>query len=406
MAVYSYKVRDLTGRSFAGTIEAEDEQKVVEYLRSRDYFIVEITPQRVRNYQINWPKYIPKVKAKDLSVFCRQLATLMNAGVPILACLKVLLTQSENIRLKSTLNQVIANLESGNSFANSIRPFPKVFPEILVSMVETGEVGGALDEVMERLALHFEREHAIHEKIKSAMTYPLTIVIVSVVAITFILCFILPKVIEMVAQTGQPLPWPTLVVLGISHGLRNYWWIILLVIIGIYIVIHRTSHLQGKKEIFDNLKLKIPIFGRLIQKVIICRFARTLGTMLRSGVPILESLGTVERTLGNRVVAREVQKARESILKGRGIAEPLSDSRIFPPVAVEMIAIGEESGSLDALLEKVAVFFDREVDNILDRLSTMVEPVMIVGLGVVLGFIIISMLLPMFTIMTTTPSSL
>lgn len=403
MAVYTYKVRDLSGRILSGTIEADNERKVVEHLRSREYFITEITPQRVRNYNINIPRYYPKVKAKDMAMFCRQLATLMNAGVPILACLKILHIQTENLRLKVTLNQVISNLESGNSLAGSIRPFPQVFPEILVSMVETGEMSGALDEVMDRLANHFEREHDIREKTKSAMTYPIAIMVVSTIAITFMLVYMLPKILGLMPDTGEPLPLPTRMVLGLSDAIKHFWWIILISLIGAYGVIRKTAGLKTGKDILDTFSLRMPVFGKLFNQMIISRFARSLGTMLKSGVGILEALGTVERTLGNKVMARELAEARESILQGKGIADHLENSKCFPPIAVQMIAIGEESGSLDTLLEKVAVFYDREVDNMLSRLSTMVEPVMIVGLGLVLGFIIIAMMLPMFTIMTTVP---
>lgn len=403
MAVYTYKVRDLSGRILLGTMEAESAGKVVEHLRSREYFITDIAPQRVRNYTFNVPKFYPKVKANDLAMFCRQLATLMDAGVPILACLKILQLQAENLKLKKVLNQVIVNLESGNSFANSIRPFPLVFPEILVSMVETGEMSGSLDEVMDRLANHFEREHDIREKTKSAMTYPIAIMLVSMIAITFMLVYMLPKIIGMMPDTGEPLPWPTRMLLGLSDLIKYYWWMILVFIFGAYVVIRKTVGLNTTQEIIDTYVLKLPVFGKLINQMIVSRFARSLGTMLKSGVGILEALETVKKTVGNRMVAKEIERARESILQGKGIAEPLEHSNFFPPIAVQMIAIGEESGSLDVLLEKLAVFYDREVDNMLARLSTMVEPIMIVGIGLALGFIIIAMMLPMFTVMTTVP---
>jgi type IV pilus assembly protein PilC len=403
MAVYSYKVRDLSGRVFSGTMEADDEKKVVEYLRSRDYFITDINLQRVRNYSFSLPKFYPRVKAKDMAMFCRQLATLMDAGVPILACLKILQEQAKNLRLKNTLNQVIFNLESGNSLANSIRPFPQVFPEILVSMVETGEMSGALDEVMVRLANHFEREHDIWEKTKSAMTYPIAIMVVSLCAITFMLVFMLPRIIGMMPDTGEPLPLPTRMVLGVSEGIINYWWVIAISALGVCGAVRKTAGKKTVREIFDTYMIKLPVFGRLFNYMIVSRFARSLGTMLKSGVGILEALGTVQRTLGNKMMAEEVERAKESIIQGKGIADPLEGSKLIPPIAVQMIAIGEESGSLDTLLEKVAVFYDREVDNMLARLSTMVEPVMIIGLGLILGFIIIAMMLPMFTVMTNAP---
>jgi type IV pilus assembly protein PilC len=403
MTIFVYKVRDMVGRNLSGTIDAENEKAVVEYLRSRDYLIVDISKQRIRNIEIKIPKLYPKVKSKDLAIFCRQFSTLLEAGVPILNCMSVLQEQSTHKLLKETLSKVIVNLEEGSSFTNSIRPFPKVFPDILISMVETGEVGGTLDEVMKRLAVGFEREHEITEKVKSAMTYPMTIIVVATISIIFLLVFMMPKIIGMVAQTGVELPLLTKIVLGISNIIKKSWWIILALLTGAFLTLKKAAGRKNMKEIYDSLILRIPIFGNLFRKMIVCQFSRSLGTMLRSGVPIIEALDTVRRTVGNQVVSKGVENARANIIRGQGIAEPMRESGIFPPMALEMMAVGEETGALDTLLEKIAVFYDQEVDHMLSRLSTMVEPIMIVGLGVVLGFIIIAMMLPIFQVMTNVP---
>jgi type IV pilus assembly protein PilC len=404
MTVFVYKVRDMVGKSLSGTIEAENERAVIEHLRSKDYLIIDISQQRFRNIKTKMPKLYPKVKPKDLAIFCRQLSTLLDAGVSILSSVKVLQEQSNNRLLKETLIQVITNLEEGSSFADSIRPFPKVFPGIVISMVETGEVGGTLDEVMVRLAAHFEREHDINEKIKSSMTYPIAIIVTATLAITFLLVFMMPKIIGMVTQTGVELPLPTKIVLGISIVIRKFWWIILVLFIGTFFVLKKTVGTKNGKGINDFLILRIPIWGKLMQEMIICRFTRSLGTMLRSGVPIIEALDTVQRTVGNQVISKGVENARANIIQGKGIAEPMRESGIFPPMALEMMAVGEKTGALDALLEKIAVFYDQEVDHMLSRLSTMVEPIMIIGLGVVLGFIIIAMMLPIFQVVTKIPN--
>jgi len=404
MALFAYKVRDISGRMLTGTIEADSEGNVVEHLRGRDYFIVEIKPRKVTNVSLSVPTKISRrVKSKDLAIFCRQFATLINAGVPILSCMRILQEQSENMKLRETLGGVMDRLESGRSLAESVRPFDKVFPEIFVNMVETGEVGGALDDVMDRLAAHFEREHDIWEKVKSAMTYPIAILIIAVLAITFMLIFILPTFVGMLGQSGTELPLPTKIVMGLSSILRKFWWLILILIGGAVFGLKQAAKKEYVEEKLDALILKIPVVGRLIQKMIISRFARSLGSMLKSGVPIIEALETVKKIVGNGVVARGVELAKENIIMGKGIAEPLKTSGVFPAMVTQMIAVGEETGALDSLLEKIAFFYDREVDNTVARLSTLIEPVMIVGLGAVLGFIIISMMLPMFDIMTTVP---
>jgi type IV pilus assembly protein PilC len=398
MAEYAYKVRDMGGRVLSGTMEAENERIVVEELRNRDYFIVEIAEKTVRNFNINLPKLETPVKAKDLAMFCRQMSTLMNAGVPLVNCMRILQDQTEKGMLKDALQEAVAHLEEGNSLAQSLRPYPKVFPEIFVNMVETGELSGTIDEVMERLAINYEREHDIREKIKSSMTYPIVILIVAILGMSIMLIFIIPMLVGMLIENGAELPLVTRIVLGASDFMKNFWYLILLFLVGLYFGTKQAFKKKNIREAFDRFLLKMPIFGELIKILIVSRFSRTLGSMLRSGVPIVEALGTVQRTVGNLAVSREVDMAKESILKGKGIAEPLKYSTVFPSMVVNMIAVGEESGALDSMLEKVAVFYDREVDTRLDRLASLVEPLLIVGLGVVLGFMIIAMMLPILDI--------
>lgn len=400
MAVYAYKVRDMSGKILSGTLDAENEGAVVTQLRGKNYLIMELKPHKVNNSKISLPRLSKRVKAKELAVFCRQFATMMNAGVPILVSIRILGEQAENVKLKETLEKVITGLESGKSLADSLRPFPKVFPSIFVNMIETGEVGGILDEVLERLAAHFEREHDIYEKVKSAMTYPIAIMIIASVAIIFMLVFILPNFVSMLMENGAELPLPTKIVLGMSNILRNFWWLILLLFAGSSYGLKKALEKESGREFMDATILKIPVIGMLVQKMIVSRFSRTLGTMLRSGVPIIEALETTQKTTGNAVVAKGVKTAKENVTQGKGISQPLTDTGVFPPMVTQMIAIGEETGALDSLLEKVAIFYDREVDDLVSRLSSLIEPLMIVGIGLILGFIILAMMMPMFEIMT------
>jgi type IV pilus assembly protein PilC len=394
MAVYAYKARDYSGNKISGTMEADNERMVVEHLRSHDYIIVEIAEKRVHNFANKLPSFQAKVKAKDLAIFCRQMSTLMNAGVPIVNCIRILQEQTVNPSMKSALKEVVDHLEDGNSLTKSLRAFPKVFPEVFVNMVETGEISGNIDEVMERLAINYEREHNIKEKVKSSMTYPLVILIVAIIGVTAMLIFVIPMLVGMLTENGALLPLPTRIVLGASDIVKKFWWFFIMLFIAAYFAIKQAFLKKNIREVYDKTILILPIFGELIKILIISRFARVLGSMVRSGVPIVEALDTVQRTVGNLAVSREIDLAKESILQGKGIAEPLKASKVFPPMVVNMIAVGEESGALDSLLEKVAVFYDREVDNRLERLSALIEPLLIVGLGVILGFMIIAMMLP------------
>ncbi|MDD4754326.1 MAG: type II secretion system F family protein, partial [Desulfitobacteriaceae bacterium] len=277
------------------------------------------------------------------------------------------------------------------------------FPEIFINMIETGETGGVLEPVLEQLSIHFEREHEIYEKVKSGMTYPLVILIIAICAISFMLIFILPKFVGIILGTGAVLPLPTKIVLALSDILRRFWWVFLLAIGCGSIVFTKIMQLPSWRKKIDYFFLTAPIFGKIVQKMVAARFARSLSIMLKCGVPIIEALNTLERTIGNLVIANAVANARQNIVLGKGISQPLAATGVFPLMVVQMISVGEETGTLGVLLEKVAIFYEKEVDYTLSRLSTLVEPVMIVGLGIVLGFIIIAIMMPMFTIVTTAP---
>lgn len=403
MRIYSYTVRDSAGRKISGTIEAENEYFVLEYLRRQNFLIIDIVQKKFRNISLSLPRINPRVNSKDLAIFCRQFAALINAGVPILTGINILKEQSENPILRNTLKKVMRNLENGNSMADSVRGFPGVFPDIFVSMLETGEKGGFLAQVMERLTIHFEREYQIKEKVKSGMTYPVAVLIIAFLAVIFMLIFILPHFVSVLQQTGSQLPWPTRIIMAVSFGLKKFWWLLILVIFGSMIVLKQVLRRTNTRKKIDGIVLQIPVLGMVTRKMIISRFTCSLGTMLGCGVPLTEALETVEKTIGNLVFAQGVAEARNNIIMGKKIAEPLAASGVFPLMAVQMIAVGEETGELDVLLEKLGLFYDLEVNETLNRLTSLVEPVMLVGVGVVFGFIIIAMMMPMFTMISAVP---
>ncbi|NPV26187.1 MAG: type II secretion system F family protein [Firmicutes bacterium] len=401
---YVYKVRDRAGQPFTGSFEAPSWQDVVERLLASDYFIVDIREKPRRLWEIDireidFKQYLqPRVKTKELALFCRQLATLLNTGVPLLTGLQLQAQQLPNSTLRETVRGVIHELEAGRTLAESLGKFPRVFPPLFVHMVEAGEVGGVLDSVLERLASHYEKEYDLNEKVKSAMTYPAIVLVVALLAIGFMTGFVLPTFATMLTGLGTALPLPTRLVLGFSRLVQQYWLPLLGLIAGVVLAGYRYSRSQRGQARWDELILRLPVLGQLQQKLLVSRFTRTLGTLLRSGVPILPALEVVRRTTGNKTVDRAIQAAQENVRDGFGIAEPLASCWVFPPLAIQMIKVGEESGELDALLERISDFYDREVDALASRLASMIEPLLIVGLGGIIGFMIISLLLPMFNL--------
>ena len=400
MAEFSYRVRDFKGQVHTGFMEADHRSGVIENLRQQNYFIIEIKEKAQRSSNgFNLQSYLqPKVTGKDLALYCRQFATMVDAGLPLLSCLNILQQQSENKKMQQVTARVVDSLENGNTLADSFREHPKQFPAMFINMVEAGETGGVLDEVLDRLAVHFEKEHDLNEKVRSAMTYPVVIGIVAVLAVIFLLTFVLPTFTDMLEDMGVPLPLPTRIVIAVSSAFGNYWYLIFLTFGGLAYWGYRYIQTTDGRRRLDKLKLKLPIFGELQQKMIVSRFSRTLATLIKGGVPILQALEVVKKTSGNMIVVEGVDQAQNSIRDGQGMAEPLEKSGVFPPMVSQMIAVGEETGALDRLLEKISDFYDQEVNTMVSRLSSMIEPVLMVFMGVTVGFIVISMLLPMFSI--------
>ncbi|SMB98622.1 type IV pilus assembly protein PilC [Thermanaeromonas toyohensis ToBE] len=400
---FRYKARDTSGNLIKGIIEAESEQLAGRQLRNQGLFITELRPVRSEleiNLGLDYLRFflLKRVSRRDLALFCRQLGTMLSAGIPIINALRTLSRQADNRFLKESIDKVLEDLQQGEMLHQALSKSPKVFPAIMVYSVEAGEISGALDETLIRLAEHFEREHEIAEKIKSAMTYPFIVFMVSLASIAFMLTFVLPMFSNIIGNLGVPLPWPTRMVLGLSQFLRRWWFMFVVVGIALGYLIWWWAKREKVRYALDKVILRLPVFGRLKHQALLSQFSRTLGTLLYSGVPILEALEVVERTVGNRIVAEALALAQEQVRDGKSIASPLAESGVFPPMVVEMVTVGEETGTLDALLARLAAFYDREVGEMASRLSSLIEPFLIIGLGAVVGLIVISVLLPVFQV--------
>ncbi|MDQ7789319.1 MAG: type II secretion system F family protein [Clostridia bacterium] len=394
---YRYKARNRSGKLVGGTIAADSEAKARALLRERHYFVVEIkaAPDKKRSSFFSSQQ---KVKPKDYAVFCRQLATMVQAGMPLLACFNVLGQQSDNSTLREIASSVAQSLETGRTLAESFRDYPKIFPQIFISMVEAGEVAGALEEVLERLAVHFEKDADIKAKVKGAMTMPAVVIAVAAIAVVIILTFVLPTFIKMLTDMNVPLPLPTRLTIGLSEFLQSFWYIAIgSVVVGI-IGFKRYSATPNGKMVVDKAILRLPVFGMLIRKMVVARVCRILASLIRSGVPLLQALAIVRSIAGNETFAKAIRDAENSVKEGEGLAPPLERSKVFPPMVTKMIAIGEDTGAVDTLLEKVAYFYEREVDDMVTNLSKALEPILMVGIGGIVGFILMSVYLPMFSV--------
>lgn len=409
MPVYEYKGRNSDGKLITGMMEAASPSEVAGYVRLQGVFVTDVVEKKQKaKRSLNFLSISKvtktkasskKVKLRELATFSRQLSTLINAGIPLISCIHITRNQTEVKALKDALGDITTSLEEGNTLADSFAKFPHIFPEIFVYMVEAGELGGVLDEVLERLADHLEREHEVNEKIKSAMTYPLVVLGFSMLALSFLLTFVLPKIISVIEGMGVPLPLPTRVVMAVSSTFLNYWYLIPFIVLLVSLGYKRIKSSPKGRETLDKLAIKAPIFGPIYTKIIIARFCRTLGTLLKGGVPIIQSLEVVKKSVGNVIITRAVTSAQESVRNGQELSKPIEACGVFPPMVIKMITVGEETGALDTLLERVGIFYDKEVSIVVGRLSSIIEPVLIVFLGGIVGFIILSVMMPMMSTM-------
>ena len=397
MAVWVYQGRTVSG-STQGEIEAADRNAAVATLRSKGILTTNIKERAAR--AVKEKKIGGKVKDKEMAIFTRQFSTMIDAGLPLVQCLNILAEQSESKNLRDVTARVARDVEAGSSLADAFRKHPKTFDDLFVNMVEVGESGGILDVVLQRLSVYIEKAAALKRKVKAAMIYPLTIVSVAVIVVIFMLTFVIPTFATMFKNLGADLPLPTKIVLWLSEFVQS-WILAILVALGAGIyALRRYYHTEAGKSLIDALLLKVPVFGTLIRKVAVARFTRTLGTLISSGVPILEGLRITARTAGNKVVEKAVLNCRAVVTAGGTITEPLKTSTVFPPMVIQMINVGEQTGALDAMLGKIADFYDDEVDTAVGALTALLEPMMIVFLGVVIGGLVVAMYLPIFRLVT------
>jgi len=399
MPVFVWEGKTAQGKILKGEMEAASQEAVFARLRSQR---IQPIPARVREKgkglekELTIPGFGAKVTAHDVMLFTRQFATMIDAGLPIVQGLDILAQQSESKTFRNTIKTIKQDVESGFTLADALKKHPKVFDDLYVNMVAAGEVGGVLNTILNRIAIFIEKAAKLKSKVKGAMIYPCTIVVVAVAVVTVLLLFVIPVFAELYGGMGKALPAPTQITINISNFFRAYFMYLAAALVGAVVAIkmyYKTEH--GRFNI-DGLMLKLPVMGDLIRKVAVARFSQNMSILLSSGVPILDGLAITAKTAGNKVVEKAIMTARISISQGRTVAEPLTESKIFPPMVCQMVAIGENTGALDAMLKKVAEFYEDEVDTAVANLTALMEPVIMVVLGVILGGLVISMYLPIF----------
>jgi type IV pilus assembly protein PilC len=394
---YEYKVRDRAGNLVSGQLIGDSEGLVMTKLREMG-----MTPIVVKKAKAGLKMEINlrpgHVKLKDLAVFSRQFATMVNSGLPILRALSILSDQTENKELQKVLVQVRLDVEQGQSLSGAMDRHPKAFSDLYVAMVKAGETGGVLDNVLLRLADNIEKEVELRRKVKSAMTYPVVVVMLVGLIMSAMLLFVVPQFKSIYAQLGGTLPLPTQILLTASNAVRSYWYVFALFLFGMSFAFRRYKRTDRGRAQMDAVKLKIPVFGGLFHKTALARFSSTLGMLLRSGVPILQALDIVSETVNNKVISSAVGDVQGAVREGESMAKPLSRHSVFPPMVVQMLAVGEETGAVDTMLDKVADFYNAEVTASVDALTSLIEPLMIAIVGGAVGAAVIALYMPMFNI--------
>jgi type IV pilus assembly protein PilC len=394
MGKFKYRVMNSEGEKIEGQYEANSKDEVIAFISSNGYYplMVEEVVQSA-NIELKLSK---KVKLKDLSVFCRQFYTMLNAGVPILTCLDILANQIENQKLREATKAVNEEVEKGGVLSEAMSKHKEVFPELLVSLVASGEASGSLEAIMLRMSTHYEKENKINNKVTSALIYPIVLGFVSIAAVAFILVYVMPTFIDIFKQSGTALPWSTQLIMWISEGIQNYWFIIIAVIIIFSFLLNIFRKTDEGILFFSKLRLKLPILKKLNQMLIVSRFTRTLSTLIASGLSLVEALNIVSAVTGNKVAEKALLKIRDNVMRGESLYASMVESNMFPPMLYSMIKIGEETGSLDDILNKTADFYDDELEAIIQTSVAMLEPLLIVIMGILIGFMVVSIMIPMF----------
>ena len=395
MPVYVWKGEDKRGKTQKGEIEAHNEAAVRAHLRR-----MAIQPSKIKEKSKDLFENVsflqPKIQTSDVVVFSRQFATMINAGLPLIQSLDILQAQEENKTFKKILKQIKEDVESGSTLADALGKHPQIFDDLFVNMMAAGEVGGVLDTILNRLSAYMEKAQKLRRQVKGAMTYPIIVLIVAVLVVAVILIFVIPVFEKMFADFGGALPGPTQIVVNMSRFVKGNIHFMVIGLILFAIFLKRFYGTEKGRAIIDDYVLKLPVFGPLLRKVAVAKFSRTMGTMISSGVPILDALDIVAKTAGNKTVETAVFDVKKGVTEGRTMAEPMGESGVFPSMVVQMVAVGESTGALDAMLGKIADFYDDEVDAAVEGLTAMIEPFMMVFLGTTIGGLVVSMYLPIF----------
>ena len=403
MAVtYVCKEVDITGKIIQTTYRAENKEELIQMIRAKGHTPIKVEEEAAKGQDVaSLTIFEKKVKAKDIAIFCKQLYVMLHAGMPLINALDVLYHQTEHKTVQKTVREMTLSVQKGDILSASMKRHPKVFPSLLVNMVESGELTGNLDSVLERMSTHYTKENRINSKVKGAMVYPAVLAVLSVTVVIFMITFILPTFTSMFTSSGVPLPGVTQLLLNISDSIRRFWYIYLVVIFGISYLFRRYVKSVSGKRVFDNLVNKIPGVRTQVAKIATSRFTRTLATLLASGIPIIQALQTSASVTTNMVVIDGMEKVTEDIKKGATLHSLLKKIELFPPMMVSMVGIGEESGALEDMLDRAADYYDEELEAAIQRLVQLLEPMMILVMAVMIGFIVIAMLLPMFDMLQT-----
>lgn len=398
MPLYSYKARASGGNPVAGVVEANDQRTAVDQLRQQRMVVLEITEKEPSLLDTikKLPLFKPSIPAKEIVLFSRQLSTLVSAGVALVSGLNILSEQIQFKPFKSIVMKVKEDIESGQPIAEALKKHPDAFTDLYVAMVRAGELGGILDVILERLSAYLEAAEALRLKVKGAMMYPIVVSSIAALVTVFLLVGVIPTFKEIFSSFGAELPLPTRIVIGLSEALQHQWYVFIGVPVIAFFLFKKWLKTESGRKIFDTRILQLPLFGVMLRKVAVAKFTRTLGTLVKSGVPILQAMETVAQTAGNKVIEAAIMDARESIREGERIAEPLKRSGVFPPMVIQMISVGEETGNMDIMLHKIADFYDQEVEQSIKGLTSMIEPIVIVFMGILIGGIVIAMFVPMF----------
>lgn len=394
MPVYQYTGKSRTGAAVSGQRNAANKTQLAALLRRE-----QITPTAIKEKGKEFA--VPKVAkggvaAKELAIFFRQFSVMIDAGLPLVQCLEILGANQENKAFKSALEQIRATVEGGSTLANAMRQFPKIFTDLHTNMIEAGETGGILDTILQRLAGYVEKEVKLKSAVKSALIYPVAVVAVAIIVVGALMIFVVPIFANMFAAMNVELPLPTKIVVGFSNFLATFWWVFAALGVGGFLALKQVYASPGGRFAIDSIMLKTPIFGMLIRKIAVARFTRTLGTLITSGVPLLESLTITARTSGNAVIEKAILGVRKAVEEGRNLTDPLRESEIFPNMVTQMIGVGEQTGAMDAMLQKIADFYEDEVDAAVKDMLTLMEPVIIAFLGGTVGGVVVALYMPMF----------